>query len=266
MCTAPSNLGDPTGRLGNENSLAKPTVGRYYEILYTYYMRKIIFGIFAHPDDEAFGPSGALLKEVKDNDAKLHLITFTNGDAGTNPDALPDLGEVRLKEWRKAGELMGAKSMNALGYEDGYLNNQVMIEAIEKVTQLVLGTIKDEPEDTQIEFMSMDLNGVTGHIDHIVAGRTACLVFYRMKALDPRFTRIRLACYPSTAFPSINTDWIFMEAGRKPDEIDETIDARDLRDEITTIVRAHHTQRHDGEHYLQWQGDNLGLCYFIVKS
>ena len=29
-------------------------------------MNKIIFGIFAHPDDEAFGPSGALLKAVRE--------------------------------------------------------------------------------------------------------------------------------------------------------------------------------------------------------
>jgi LmbE family N-acetylglucosaminyl deacetylase len=228
-------------------------------------MRKIIFGIFAHPDDEAFGPSGALLKEVKKG-AKLHLITFTDGDAGTNSDNLPNLGEIRLKEWHEAGELMGAKSMHVLGYEDGCLNNHVMLEAAEKITQIVMTTIKDEPEDAQIEFISMDLNGVTGHIDHIVAGRTACQVFYRMKRLDSRFTRIRLACYPRSAFPTINTDWIFMEPGREPEEIDEVVDARSLQNEIVEIVRTHRTQRHDGENYLKWQGDNLGLCHFIIKT
>jgi LmbE family N-acetylglucosaminyl deacetylase len=228
-------------------------------------MRKIIFGIFAHPDDEAFGPSGALLKAVKD-DAKLHLITFTDGGAGTNPDNVDNLGEIRLKEWRKAGKLMGAKSMHFLGYEDGYLNNHVMIEAAEKITEIVMATIKGEGDDVQIEFISMDLNGVTGHIDHIVAGRTACQVFYRMKQLDTRFTRICFACYPYSAFPAINTDWIFMEPGRTPEEVDEVIDARDLRDEIIAIVRTHKTQHHDGENYLKWQGNNLGLCYFIVKS
>jgi LmbE family N-acetylglucosaminyl deacetylase len=226
---------------------------------------KIIFGIFAHPDDEAFGPAGALLKETK-NGNELHLITFTDGDAGTNPDNVPNLGEVRLKEWQKAGELLQASGMHCLGYEDGYLNNQVMIEATEKILQIVMDVIKDKPEDCEVEFMSMDLNGVTGHIDHIVAARTACLVFYRMKELDARFTRIRLACYPAETFPTIATDWIFMEAGRTPEEVDEVVDGREFRDELTTIIHTHHTQRHDGDYFLAWQGSNLGLCHFIVRT
>lgn len=228
-------------------------------------MKKVIFGIFAHPDDEAFGPSGALLKFVK-NGADLHLITLTDGGNGTNPDDLPDLGATRLKEWRKAGQLLGAKSMNCLGFEDGYLNNQAMIEAAEKITQIVLAAIKDEPKTTEVEFIAMDLNGVTGHIDHIVAARAACLVFYRIKELDPRFKRILFACYPNSAFPKINTGWIFMEAGRKPDEIDLVVDGREFKDQLIQLVKLHHTQRQDGEEFLAWQGENLGLCHFIIRS
>jgi len=228
-------------------------------------MKKIIFGIFAHPDDEAFGPSGALLQATKDGH-DVHLITFTNGGGGTNPDNLPDLGEVRLKEWHAAGQLFGAKSMHFLGYEDGHLDNFTMIESAKKIAAIVLSVLKDETETIEIEFMTMDLNGVTGHIDHIVAARSACFVFYRLKEEDPRFTRILLACYPREAFPRINTDWIFMESGRDKSEIDETVDARHLQDELVAITRAHYTQRHDGENFLAWQGSNLGLCHFLVKS
>lgn len=230
-------------------------------------MKKIIIGIFAHPDDEAFGPSGALLKEVRDGN-ELHLITFTDGSGpeATNLDNLPNLGEVRLKEWHQAGELLGATSMHHLGYNDGFLNNHIMIQAAEKVEEIVTNILAGVSEATQVEFVSMDLNGVTGHIDHIVAARTACLVFYRLKAEDTRFTRIRLACWPHDAFPSANTNWIYMESGRTSGEIDETVDARELKDEITRIVHTHHTQRQDGENFLAWQGSNLGMCHFIVKS
>lgn len=228
-------------------------------------MKKLIFGIFAHPDDEAFGPSGALLKETKDGN-DLYLITFTNGAAGMNPDNVPDLGKTRTDEWRTCGRLFGAKSMHPLGYEDGHLNNEVMIEAAEKITNIVTAVLEDAQDDIAVEFMSMDLNGVTGHIDHIVASRTTCLVFYRMKALDSRVTKLWLACYPVSAFPKHNTDWIYMEAGRSPSEIDEVVDGRMYREELINIVKTHHSQRNDGENYLKWQGDNLGLCSFIVKT
>jgi len=228
-------------------------------------MKKIIFGIFAHPDDEAFGPAGTLLKEVK-NGAVLHLITFTVGDAGTNPDHVKNLGEVREKEWRTAGDRLGATSMHFLGYKDGQLNNQTMIEASNKIMEILSNQIKDTPADVEIEFMGLDLNGYTGHIDHIVATRTACFVFYRLKKQDSRFTRIRLACMPSSLVPTANTDWIYMEAGRTPSEVDEIIDARELRDDILNVMDAHNSQRADRDATIKSQGANLGLNYFIVKD
>ena len=77
-------------------------------------MKKVIFGIFAHPDDEAFGPAGTLIQEVQ-NGSELHLITITAGEAGSNPDNYDDLGQIRLEEWRRSGELIGATTMTHLG-------------------------------------------------------------------------------------------------------------------------------------------------------
>ncbi|MBC7943178.1 PIG-L family deacetylase [Candidatus Saccharibacteria bacterium] len=228
-------------------------------------MRKIIFGIFAHPDDEAFGPSGTLLLETRAG-SELHLITLTAGDAGTNPDNHADLGKVRLKEWRTAGELMGASSMHFLGYIDGQLNNQIMIEVGQKIVELVTEIVKSADKNTSIEFMTNDLNGITGHIDHMVAARAACWAFYRLKDTDDRYERIRLACVPKQALPKANTNWLYMEPGRTKNDIGEVIDARHLRDDIIAIMRAHHTQRNDGESHIARNSENLGLNYFIVKS
>lgn len=228
-------------------------------------MKKIIFGIFAHPDDEAFGPAGTLLMEA-DTGTEVHLITLTAGNSGMNPDNEADLATVRLQEWKRAGQLIGAEGMHALGYKDGTLSNQDMITVGQELIELISVVIKDEPADTQIELMSMDLNGVTGHIDHIVAGRSACYAFYRLKAQDTRFTRIRLACLSAQQTPKLDTSWIFMEAGRTDDEIDEIVDASSHQDQLRDIVAAHHTQRADGETYLRTMGDQLGMNYFIVKS
>lgn len=228
-------------------------------------MKKIIFGIFAHPDDEAFGPSGTLLMETQAG-TELHLITLTVGDAGTNPDGHADLGAVRLQEWHAAGQLMGASSMDFLGYLDGQLDNHTMIEAGHKIVDLVSKTIADADDDDVIEFMTSDLNGISGHIDHIVAARAACWAFYRLQMSDDRFSRIRLACVPEQVVPTANTNWLYMEAGRTTAEIGEIVDARHLREEIITIMRTHHSQRGDGESHIAQRSDSLGLNYFIIKQ
>jgi LmbE family N-acetylglucosaminyl deacetylase len=228
-------------------------------------MKKIIFGIFAHPDDEAFGPCGALLLETRGG-ADLHLITLTDGGAGTNPDNLTNLGEVRLKEWRAAGHLIGAKTMHHLGYKDGQLNNIAMIEASQRIKVLIDEVLTSTHDDITIEFITLDLNGYTGHIDHIVAARTASFVFYSLKQNDPRFSHIKFACFARESVPSVNTDWLYMEPGHLLEEIQETVDARHLQNEIIDIMHMHHTQRGDGMTTIKNQGANLGLSYFIVKD
>lgn len=228
-------------------------------------MKKIIFGIFAHPDDEAFGPSGTLLREIK-NGTDVYLVSLTLGDAGTNPDNVADLAAVHEAEWRTAGKLLGVKEQIWLGYKDGQLNNLAMIEAAAKLEKLLreYATTYDEP--ATIELMTMDLNGISGHIDHIVAARAAALVFYRLKQTDTRFTRLRLACIPASILPSINTSWLFMESGRTAKEIDETIDNRDLQPAIIAIMRAHHSQRGDGETHIKNRADLLGIDYFRILT
>lgn len=228
-------------------------------------MKKSIFAIFAHPDDEAFGPSGTLLMEAQaGND--VHLILLTAGEAGMNPDAHDDLAEVRLKEWRAAAKLIGASSTTYLGYRDGRLCNEDLIEIGKKLIGVITKKLIGTGDDCQVEMMSADLTGISGHLDHIVAARAACYAFYKLKSNDDRLTRTRLACLPFTHLDKPNVDWLFMEAGRKPEEIDETIDARTLQPEIIEIMRTHQTQREDYQRHIDRGLDNIGLNYFVVLT
>lgn len=227
-------------------------------------MKKILFGIFAHPDDEAFGPVATLLKEVASG-TELHLITLTAGENGTNPDGLENLGETRLNEWLKAGELIGASSMKHLGYVDNTLNNLNHLEITENIINIVNDVIANR-NDIEIEFMSMDLNGITGHIDHIVAGRSACLAFYRLRENGIPMKKIRLACLSKEVIPDLNTSFVLMESGRLTDEIDETVDGREYVDKIHEIMRCHHTQRNDYGTIVGHKGESLGIDHFLVKS
>jgi LmbE family N-acetylglucosaminyl deacetylase len=226
-------------------------------------VKKLLFGIFAHPDDEAFGPGGALIKAVRDG-VELHLITLTLGQNGTNPDNVPDLGTVRREEWLKSGQMMGAVGQHELGYTDGRLSNIDMIEIADKIQHIVHEAIAGR--DVQVEFMGLDLNGLTGHIDHIVATRALCLAFYRLKQNDSRFRSIRLFCLPREQNPTSNTAWIYMEAGRTPEEITETVDAREYHDQIIDIMRVHHSQRGDAQTQIDALGRDIGINHFMILS
>ncbi|MEO5950765.1 MAG: PIG-L deacetylase family protein [Candidatus Saccharimonadales bacterium] len=227
-------------------------------------MKKIIFGIFAHPDDEAFGPSGTLLLETKAG-TELHLISLTAGQNGTNPNNLNNLKEVRLQEWEEAARLIGATKTYHLGFIDGHLDNIAMIEASKQIEDIIHATVTDN-DQVEVEFMTIDPNGISGHIDHIVASRAASFVFFRQKVADTRFTRIRYACISEIQNPTIRTDWLYMDAGRTQAEITETVDARSLKEEITAIMRCHVTQTSDCEAALSRMGANLGINHFITKS
>lgn len=228
-------------------------------------MKKIIFGLFAHPDDEAFGVAGTLLKE-KQAGSEIHLVVITSGEAGVNLDGHSDLGPVRLEEWYKAGDIIGVASQHFLGYTDGKLTNESMLEIADKFENFVKEILSNYSEDLTVEFITLDTNGVTGHIDHIVASRATCLAFYRLKPHESRLDRIRLRCLSIEEKKHLDCAWVYCEEGCSKDSIDETIDARDIQDQIISVMQAHHTQRNDCRLHLEARGDSLGIEYFRLKS
>lgn len=230
------------------------------------HMGKIIFGIFAHPDDEAFLTAATLLREVNDG-SELHLICLTDGCGkhSMNPDNVSNLSETRLEEWHTSGKLIGAKKQHCFKYVDGHLNNDDHIEITEKIVDLVKETVNKDAAK-QIEFITMDTNGITGHIDHIVAARSTLLAYYRLKMEGFPVTRTRLACLAENDFSDINTSWTLREPGRPSDEIDETVDARDQYDRVCEIMRAHHSQRADADEWIHTLGDRVAINHFIVRE
>ena len=228
-------------------------------------MQKILLGIFAHPDDEAFGPAGTLLREVRDG-AELHLITLTAGQAGENPDSHNDLASVRLKEWHEAGKKIGATGMHHLGFVDGELGNDAMIRATQQIAQIVRDMVAAHKSVTEVDLMTMDTNGISGHIDHIVASRAAHYVFYLLKQEGLPMRRLKLVCIPRVhTGDEPNLDFVFMEPGRRADEIDQVVDNQDLVGEVYDIMRTHHTQRGDCEQHIRQLGDDVAIDYFIIK-
>ena len=229
-------------------------------------MKKVIVGVFAHPDDEAFGPAGTLIQEIKAG-AQVHLISLTAGEAGANPDNAPDLGAVRLEEWHNAGQIIGATSMTHLGYRDGELSNSDMLPIADHI-QVKIFELLSEPDISEIELMSFELGGISGHIDHIVAARAACTAFYRLKPHNPRLSRIRLFCLPKSWQPEPDVSWVFMDHGHEDGDL-EKVDVGGCFEQRIEAIKAHHSQRHDGEQLLarcQDDSDAAHFDYFVVRN
>lgn len=227
--------------------------------------KKLLFCIFAHPDDEAFGPAGTLILDARSG-TEIHLITLTDGSNGANPDNVPALGATRLEEWRTAGKLMNVSGTHELGFTDGELNNISMQTASQQIEQIIKAELKSHTEPIQIELMSFDATGITGHIDHIVASRAAHYMFYKLKHEDLPLTRLRLYCLPRSVLPAPNIDWIYADPGRPSSEIDETRDISSVADEVRQVIHAHYSQRADAARRLATLDADMAADHFIVKT
>src|ERR1700738_4566437 len=95
-------------------------------------MRKTIACIFAHPDDEAFGPSGTIAKLAKEND--VYLLCATKGQAGKDSgNSKRKLHERRAEEVKESAKILGVKSVVFLGFVDGQLSNNLYHQLAEKI-------------------------------------------------------------------------------------------------------------------------------------
>ncbi len=228
-------------------------------------MKKVVFGVFAHPDDEAFLPSGTLIRYANDG-ADLHLICATRGEQGKNPDNVPDLGKLREKEWLKAGKLMGASSQKQLGYPDGALSNNLFTKISEDVYSYISKSLKSYTEPVEIIFVTYDNCGVTGHLDHIAVSFVTTHVYCQLKDSSSKHTfgPLRYACLCEAGAPTIDTSFVFMPKGQTHDCIDETEDVSDVLEKKKQVMRAHHSQRSDSEMIIKRLGNNLAYEHFCL--
>ena len=232
-------------------------------------MKKLIFGIFAHPDDEAFGPSATLMKEV-DAGAELYLICATKGEGGTNPDRYDNLGEVRSMEWKKACGLMGAKGHVGFDFADGSLCSNVCKDLAAKIENTVRQICKDQVEPYEICLMTYDGNGVTGHLDHVAVSSVVTTVFYSLRQKPPEHGDVKeLAyfCLSEEQMPAPNWGYFcFWPAGYPENSINRRVNVRDYITRKFAVMEAHHSQRQDADYFFS-RGDDFHAVdnFYVVR-
>lgn len=210
-------------------------------------MKKVLFGIFAHPDDEAFGPSASLYKSAQSG-TDVHLIVVTDGEKGANPDNDSNLGALRIKEWQKSSSLIGATSTKALHYPDGKLCSDNYLSIANEILDHIHKVLSSYTTPASIDFMTFDYQGISGHLDHIAASMIATYVYLELKkdlSVNTSVNRLKYFCLSEALAPSANTSWIYMPAGKHHAHIDEEVHYEDIAEKKLEIMNAHHSQRAD---------------------
>lgn len=227
-------------------------------------MKNILFAIFAHPDDEAFGPSASLYHAAHTN-TDVHLLLVTDGENGANPDNVTALAVTRLEEWQKSADIIGARSTTALHYPDGGLSNNLYHEIAKKLQHHIQTILTDYSEPVTLEFMTYEQGGITGHLDHIAVSYITTFLYNTLRDNPPENATIgtlRYYCLPVCLAPHSNTDWLYMGCGKADKDCDEIFDYTDLVKEKLEIMHSHHSQRSDMQAILSQQEKTDSPCRY----
>ena len=137
---------------------------------------RTLLGVFAHPDDESFGP-GATLARYAAEGVDVHVIIATDGIAGSveashQQKEHETLAQVRSAELANAAVALGVTTIWSLPYRDSGMRNTsanehpdaLFQQPLEKLVEELTGYI--ERLQPQV-IMTHDPFGGYGHPDHI---------------------------------------------------------------------------------------------------
>jgi LmbE family N-acetylglucosaminyl deacetylase len=131
--------------------------------------RPSMMGIWAHPDDEAFGQAGTMARATAAGHP-VAVVSATRGEEGEIADprlASPEnLGQVREQELRSACAAVGVTDVSFLDSRDGHLREADPDEA----TGRIVRHIRRFRPDVVVTFAA---NGGYGHYDHMAIHQLA---------------------------------------------------------------------------------------------
>ncbi len=149
--------------------------------------QQTLLGVFAHPDDESFGPGGSMARYAAEG-KQVHIIIATDGIAGSVEDPKhlithETLAQVRSLELSNAAVALGVTSIWSLPYRDSGMRNTpenqhpdaLFQQPIDVLTQNLADYIRRlQPE----VIVTHDPYGGYGHPDHIRLCETVTAAFH----------------------------------------------------------------------------------------
>lgn len=216
--------------------------------------RKTIVAVFAHPDDEAFGPSGTIAKFAKTHD--VYLLCATRGEAGKDSGNHKNLAKAREKELKNSARILGIKKVYFLGFIDGTLSNSLYHALAKKI----VNHLKRLKPETVI---TVEPRGVSGHIDHIVVSMTTSFACLKL----PFVKTVLYHCITEEMRKGFGDDYfVYFPPGYKKSEIGKVVDVSDVWDVKMKAMFAHKSQIQDAGRLLERRRKFPKKEYFLVAS
>ena len=146
---------------------------------------RTLLAVFAHPDDESFGPGGTLARYAAEG-VDVWLVCGTDGDAGTvDAEMLANVAstaQLRAAELCCAAQTLGLKGVDWLGYRDsgmaGSPDNQNPNSLYQAPMEEVVGHIVASIRRHRPQVVICDNPfGGYGHPDHIKLNNATVAAF-----------------------------------------------------------------------------------------
>ncbi len=198
-------------------------------------MKQKLVCVFAHPDDEAFGPGGTIAKFAKDHD--VYILCATRGEAG-GKNGEHDIGKTRSSELLESSHILGVKKVFFLGFTDGYLCNNTYHDLAKKITQIVE---KLKPET----LLTFEPHGVSGHLDHAAVSLVTSYVFEHLKFIKKVLYYCHTERQVKIIKKFIGDYFVYFPPGYKSSEISLTVDIKPVWKTKEKAMRVYKSQIHD---------------------
>jgi LmbE family N-acetylglucosaminyl deacetylase len=190
-------------------------------------MTRRLAAVFAHPDDDTYSVAGSMALHAGE-DVRVIVVLATSGEAGQIADpslaARENLGRVREQEdvdsWKEIGV---PAEHHFLRFPDGGVG--------EVPTQELAGRVAEALREARPDIVAtFGPEGVTGHEDHIAAGKAATEAFHRLRAEGGGgFHRLLYGSIPQNAMDRLAVE--FRERGLEPPDPTEPFQPRGVPDE-----------------------------------
>ncbi|MCH8284017.1 MAG: PIG-L family deacetylase [Chloroflexi bacterium] len=140
--------------------------------------RRVILGVFAHPDDETSGAGGTFTRYAREG-VEIVVATATRGEQGhlgTGDSKIrrAELPQVRERELRQVLQSYGARPPVFLGYRDQEVKDADFAELTGKVHRVMMDTRPDV-------VITFGPRGISDHDDHVTVHRAAVEAFHRYR-------------------------------------------------------------------------------------